>query len=352
MPKLNNYDLTIFITGCAGFIGFHLAKRLLGEGYIVTGADAINDYYDTRLKTGRLQELGITGAETTSTVYPRFTFYKADICDKERMGQIFETGNFDVVINLAAQAGVRYSLENPQAYIDSNIQGFLNMLELCRRHKPGHFIFASSSSVYGLNKKMPFSVRDHTDHPISLYAATKKSNEVMAHTYSHLFGIPTSGLRFFTVYGPWGRPDMAYFSFTKKIINGEPIDVFNEGNLMRDFTYINDIVEGIARLINKPPQANADFNTLEPDPSQSFAPYRLYNIGNNTPVKLIDFIETLEEAIGKKAVKNYLPMQPGDVYATYADISHLAAVTGFEPKTGIKEGLADFVQWYKTFYDV
>jgi UDP-glucuronate 4-epimerase len=344
--------LNILVTGSAGFIGFHLTKRLLAEGHTVVGVDSLNDYYDVNLKYGRLAELGIGDGSAASSIYPAFTFYNYDLCDKQNLEKLFASGNFEIVINLAAQAGVRYSLQNPQAYIDSNIQGFINILELCRNYKPKHLIFASSSSVYGLNKKMPFAVQDHTDHPISLYAATKKSNEVMAHTYSHLFGIPASGLRFFTVYGPWGRPDMAYFGFTKKIIEGESIDVFNQGDLMRDFTYIDDIVEGIVRLMDKPPFANENFDNFNPDPSSSFAPYRIYNIGNNTPVKLMEFIETLEDAIGKKAVKNFLPMQPGDVYATFADVAALSEVTGFHPETPIKTGLGNFVAWYKDFYNI
>lgn len=344
--------MNILVTGAAGFVGFHLSKRLLAEGHKVTGVDSVNDYYDVNLKYGRLAELGITGDAVSSTVYPGFAFYKYDLCDRQNLEKLFSENNFEIVINLAAQAGVRYSLQNPQAYIDSNIQGFMNILELCRNYKPKHLIFASSSSVYGLNKKMPFSVQDHTDHPISLYAATKKSNEVMAHTYAHLFGIPSSGLRFFTVYGPWGRPDMAYFGFTKKIVEGQSIDVFNEGDLMRDFTYIDDIVEGIVRLIDKVPVPDAGFDNFNPDPSTSYAPFRIYNIGNNTPVKLMDFIETLEDAIGKKAVKNFLPMQAGDVYATYADVAALADVTGFHPETSIKDGLSRFVEWYKDFYKI
>lgn len=344
--------MNILVTGAAGFVGFHLSKRLLAEGHKLTGIDSVNDYYDVNLKYGRLAELGITDNAVNSTVYPGFAFYKYDLCDRQNLEMLFRENNFEIVINLAAQAGVRYSLQNPQAYIDSNIQGFMNILELCRAYKPKHLIFASSSSVYGLNKKMPFSVKDHTDHPISLYAATKKSNEVMAHTYAHLFGIPSSGLRFFTVYGPWGRPDMAYFGFTKKIVEGQSIDVFNEGDLMRDFTYIDDIVEGIVRLIDKAPVADANFDNFNPDPSTSYAPFRIYNIGNNTPVKLMDFIETLEDAIGKKAVKNFLPMQAGDVYATYADVAALSDVTGFHPETSIKDGLGRFVAWYKDFYKV
>lgn len=344
--------MNILVTGAAGFVGFHLTKRLLAEGHTVTGVDSVNDYYDVNLKYGRLGELGISGNLAESNSYKNFKFYKYDLCDRENLETLFRENNFEIVINLAAQAGVRYSLQNPQAYIDSNIQGFMNILELCRNYKPKHLIFASSSSVYGLNKKMPFSVQDHTDHPISLYAATKKSNEVMAHTYAHLFGIPSSGLRFFTVYGPWGRPDMAYFGFTKKIVEGQSIDVFNEGDLMRDFTYIDDIVEGIVRLIDKAPTPDSNFDNFNPDPSTSYAPFRIYNIGNNTPVKLMDFIEILENAIGKKAVKNFLPMQAGDVYATYADVAALSDVTGFHPETTITDGLNRFVAWYKDFYNV
>lgn len=344
--------MKILVTGAAGFIGFHLSKRLLEEGNTVTGIDSINDYYDVNLKTGRLRELGIADTKAESTKYPAFTFYKMDICDYKELDKLFAEQEFDYVVHLAAQAGVRYSLENPQAYIQSNIQGFINILELSRKYEPKHLVFASSSSVYGLNRQMPFSPSHHTDHPVSLYAATKKSNEMMAHSYAHLYNIPCTGLRFFTVYGPWGRPDMAYFGFTQKIYAGQPIDVFNNGDLMRDFTYIDDIVDGIARLLPVIPQPQQFADSEQPDPSVSpAAPYRVFNIGNNEPVKLIDFIETLENALGKKAVKNYKPMQPGDVYATFADVSQLTAACGFQPKTNITTGLGHFAKWYKEFYN-
>ncbi|OYQ32116.1 hypothetical protein CHU92_14670 [Flavobacterium cyanobacteriorum] len=343
--------MKILVTGAAGFIGYHLSRRLLEENNTVVGIDSINGYYDISLKYGRLQELGIVPGQDTSIKYPGFSFYKIDISHLSQLSNVFKEHNFDYIIHLAAQAGVRYSLDNPQAYIESNIQGFINILELTRVHKPKHLIYASSSSVYGLNREMPFSTSHHTDHPVSLYAATKKSNEMMAHSYAHLFNIPTTGLRFFTVYGPWGRPDMAYFSFTKKIFEGQPIDVFNNGDLMRDFTYIDDIVDGIVKLLDVIPQPVNNHNSTEPDPAFSVAaPYRLYNIGNNKPVRLINFIEALEEAIGKKAVKNFKPMQPGDVYATFADISDLTTACGFMPATDIRSGLAKFVAWYKQFY--
>lgn len=344
--------MNILITGAAGFIGFHIAKRLIQENHIVFGIDSLNSYYSTRLKISRLKELGIENPfeESVQKGQESFQFIQLDLCNKSALNRLFVEQKFDVVINLAAQAGVRYSLENPQAYIDSNIQGFQNLLEASRAYPPKHLIFASSSSVYGLNQEMPFATHHHTDHPVSLYAATKKANEMMAHTYAHLFGIPCSGLRFFTVYGPWGRPDMAYFSFTEKILRGEPIDVFNNGDLMRDFTYVDDIVEGISRLIPVVPKGNSSFDLQNPNPSESTAPYKLYNIGNNTPVKLMDFIEALEDALGKKAIKNYKPMQAGDVYATFADVDSLTQACGFKPTTSIQEGLKKFVGWYKEFY--
>jgi UDP-glucuronate 4-epimerase len=342
--------MKILITGAAGFIGYHLTNRLLEEKSSIVGIDNLNDYYDVSLKHARLNELGIQKGGVKSSVFDNFTFHHQDICNKEFLGNLFATEKFDVVINLAAQAGVRYSLINPQAYIDSNIQGFLNILEACRQFKPKHLIFASSSSVYGLNHQIPFSAHHHTDHPVSLYAATKKANEMMAHSYAHLFGIPVSGLRFFTVYGPWGRPDMAYFSFTKKILHNESIEVFNNGELMRDFTYIDDVVEGIRRLIDKPPKPDESFDNLNPDPSTSSAPYRMYNIGNHEPVKLLEFINNLEEIIGEKAQKVFKPMQPGDVYTTYADVSALYSVCGFQPKTPLKYGLQKFVDWYRGYY--
>jgi len=341
---------TILVTGAAGFIGYHLSKKLLELGNDVVGIDNINDYYDTALKYGRLTDLGVEVSEPQSGKYAGFRFYKADISDKPALEEIFRNNSFDYIIHLAAQAGVRYSIENPDAYVQSNVQGFMNILEMARHYKPKHLIFASSSSVYGLNGQMPFSTSHHTDHPVSLYAATKKANEMMAHCYAQLYNIPCTGLRFFTVYGPWGRPDMAYFGFTQKIFNGQPIQVFNNGDLMRDFTYIDDIVDGIVRLIDKVPQKNEAFDNKNPDPSTSSAPYAIYNIGNNKPVQLKEFIETLENALGHEAVKEYKPMQQGDVYATFADVSALNKVCGFEPKTNIKEGLGKFAAWYKEFY--
>ncbi|CAM4014158.1 NAD-dependent epimerase [Alkalicoccus chagannorensis] len=321
----------------------YLSKRLMDGGQLVIGVDSINEYYDTKLKKDRLAYL---------KKYDDFSFYQVDLADRDGFNQIFEYNKIDVVINLAAQAGVRYSIENPHAYVDSNLVGFVNVLEACRHYDVKHLIYASSSSVYGANQKMPFSTTDEVNHPVSLYAATKKSNELMAHTYSHLYNIPTTGLRFFTVYGPMGRPDMAYYSFTNKIVNGEPIQIFNNGDMMRDFTYIDDIVDGIVRLLDQPPQGNPDFDRERPVASESYAPYKVYNIGNNQPVKLMDFIETLEKHLGMEAEKEYLPMQPGDVEATYADIDELKRDTGFAPTTTIDEGLGKFVAWYKDYYNV
>ncbi|AOM81657.1 NAD-dependent epimerase [Salisediminibacterium beveridgei] len=335
--------MNILISGAAGFIGMYLSKRLMEEGHQVVGVDNINDYYDTQLKQDRLALLNEYGA---------FSFYEVDLADRARFNQIFQDNQIDVVINLAAQAGVRYSLENPHAYVDSNLVGFVNVLEACRHYDVNHLIYASSSSVYGANQKMPFATTDEVNHPVSLYAATKKSNELMAHTYSHLYNIPTTGLRFFTVYGPMGRPDMAYFSFTKKIIAGETIQVFNNGDMMRDFTYIDDIVDGIVRLLDHPPKGNRDFDRANPTPNESHAPYKVYNIGNNQPVKLMDFIQTLEKHLGIEAKKEFLPMQPGDVEATYADIDELTRDTGFQPRTTIDEGLRKFVSWYKAYYQI
>ncbi|MCR4434815.1 MAG: NAD-dependent epimerase [Eubacteriales bacterium] len=334
---------TILLTGSAGFIGFHLSNRLLKEGYSVIGVDNLNNYYDVELKKSRLNLL----AENKN-----FSFIKASLEDYNSIQKIFNRKKISVVINLAAQAGVRYSLENPRAYIDSNIAGFLNILEACRHCRIEHLIFASSSSVYGANTHMPFSVHHNVDHPVSLYAATKKSNELMAHVYSHLYNIPATGLRFFTVYGPWGRPDMAYFSFTRAILEGKPIKVFNYGKMKRDFTYIDDIVEGIVRLIPRPPLPNPSWDRDAPDPASSFAPYKIYNIGNNRPVELSDFISVLEEHLGKKAVKEYLPMQSGDVAETFADIDDLMADVGFKPSTPIEEGLKRFIGWYKNYYRI
>ncbi len=328
----------ILITGATGFIGFHLSKKLCKEGWTVVGLDNINNYYDPKLKEARLNVLSTN---------KNFKFHKIDLTKKEALDSIFKNENFEYVVNLAAQAGVRYSITNPYAYIDSNILGFLNILECCRNFPVKHLIYASSSSVYGANKKIPFSVHQNVDHPLSLYAATKKSNELMAHTYSNLYKIPTTGLRFFTVYGPWGRPDMAAFLFTKAIFEGRPIDVYNFGNMKRDFTYIDDIVEGIFRLIPVIPSPDNDWKGENPDPSSSFAPYKIYNIGNNQPVELLKFIEILEEHTGKKANKNLLPMQPGDVYETFADVQDLMKTVGFKPKTNIEEGLKEFVDWFK-----
>ncbi|MBU9713488.1 NAD-dependent epimerase [Evansella tamaricis] len=335
--------MNILITGAAGFVGMHLSKRLLDLNYHIVGFDNINDYYEVKLKRDRLDII---------TRYSNFTFYEADLADQKAVNDCFQNENIDVVINLAAQPGVRYSLENPQAYINSNILGFTNILEACRHNEIKHLIYASSSSVYGANVKMPFSTSDAVDHPVSIYAATKKSNELMAHTYSHLFGVPTTGLRFFTVYGPYGRPDMAYYSFTKKIIDGETIKIFNNGDMERDFTYIDDIVEGIVRLIDQPPKPNNDWDRVNPDPSSSYAPYKVYNIGNNKPVRLMDFINTLEKHLGIEANKEFLPMQPGDVQATFADIDDLNKATGFKPTTSIDEGLKKFVDWYRQYYQI
>lgn len=335
--------MKILITGAAGFIGFHLSKKLLDESYQIIGIDNLNDYYDPSLKQSRL---GILGK------YNNFSFHKVDLKDKAAVDSIFETYQPTHVINLAAQAGVRYSIENPYAYVDSNLTGFMNILEACRNYPVEHLLYASSSSVYGGNKVAPFSTNHNVDHPVSLYAATKKSNELMAHTYSHLYGIPTTGLRFFTVYGPYGRPDMAYFSFTKDILAGKPIKVFNHGKMERDFTYIDDIVEGIVKLINKVPVANKEWDESKDDLSTSFAPYKIYNIGNNNPVQLTRFINALESALGKEAEKVYMDMQPGDVLRTYADVSDLEKDINFKPSTSIEDGLAKFVDWYEEYYKV
>ncbi|MDP4275132.1 MAG: NAD-dependent epimerase [Bacteroidota bacterium] len=348
--------MKILITGTAGFIGFHLAKRLISNGYEVVGLDSINDYYDLRLKYGRLKLTGIAKEEVEygkllqSSIYPNYKFIKLKLEDREKLFELFENERFDKVCNLAAQAGVRYSLTNPYAYIESNIIGFSNILEACRHNQVKHLAYASSSSVYGLNQKMPFSTSDNVDHPVSLYAASKKSNELMAHAYSHLFGLPTTGLRFFTVYGPWGRPDMALFIFTKAILEGKPIDVFNEGRMERDFTYIDDIVEGVARVIDHTPVANKNWERLNPDPSTSSAPYKIYNIGNSHPVKLMEFIETLENVLGRKSLKNLLPLQAGDVEKTWANVDDLISDLNYKPATSVKEGVTKFVQWYKEFY--
>ncbi|MDA8414844.1 MAG: NAD-dependent epimerase [Desulfobacteraceae bacterium] len=333
--------MKILVTGAAGFIGFHLAQRLLERGDEVVGLDNLNTYYDVSLKDARL---GLLEA------HPGFRFVRAALEDRPTVAALFSDEHFDMVVNLAAQAGVRYSLQNPNAYIDSNIVGFMNVLEGCRHNNVKHLVYASSSSVYGANTTVPFSVHDTVDHPVSLYAATKKSNELMAHTYAHLFGLPVTGLRFFTVYGPWGRPDMAYFSFTKAILEGRPIDVFNHGRMQRDFTYIDDIAEGIVRVLGHIPRPDPAWNAASPDPATSSAPYRLYNIGNNQPVELGHFIEVLEEYLGKKAHKNMLPIQAGEVLVTCADVDDLRHEVGFRPSTPIREGLRRFVEWYREFY--
>ena len=349
--------MKILVTGTAGFIGFHLAKKLLERGDEVVGIDNINDYYDVNLKYGRLQELGIEkddiveNKKTLSKRYNKHSFYRMNLADKEAMDRLFKTEQFDAVMNLAAQAGVRYSLENPHAYIESNVVGFLNILEGCRNHNVKNLAYASSSSVYGLNESQPFKTTDKTEHQVSLYAATKKSNEMMAHTYAHLYGIQTTGLRFFTVYGPWGRPDMAPMLFTDAILNDRAIKVFNNGKMSRDFTYIDDIVDGVMKVIDNPAQANEKWDAKEPEISSSSAPYKLYNIGNNAPLPLMTFIETLEDALGKKAEKNFMPMQDGDVVSTYADVTGLIEDFGYKPDTKLQDGIAEFVKWYREFYN-
>jgi UDP-glucuronate 4-epimerase len=331
------------VTGVAGFIGFHVARRLLERGDDVVGIDNLNDYYDVRLKQDRLAQL---------TPYERFRFEKLDISDAPMMEWLFSEYEFDVVIHLAAQAGVRYSLINPHAYVQSNIVGFLHILEGCRHHGCRHLVYASSSSVYGANTKLPFSVHDNVDHPLSLYAASKKANELMAHTYSHLYGLPTTGLRFFTVYGPWGRPDMALFVFTRAILEGRPIEVYNHGRMRRDFTYIDDVVEGVVRVADRPATGNPEWSGDRPDPGTSRAPFRVYNIGNHRPVELDYFISVLEKCLGKTARKNLLPLQPGDVPATFADVDDLMRDVGFQPSTPIEVGIQRFVDWYRQYYGI
>jgi UDP-glucuronate 4-epimerase len=335
--------MRVLVTGTAGFIGNFVAERLLARGDEVIGLDNVNDYYDTRLKEDRLGRIAD---------HSGFTEARVSLEDRAAVAEVFERHRPDRVVHLAAQAGVRYSLENPHAYADSNLTGFLNILEGCRYHGVEHLVFASSSSVYGANTDMPFSVHHNVDHPVSLYAATKKANELMAHTYCHLYGIPMTGLRFFTVYGPWGRPDMALFKFTKAILEDQPIDVYNHGRMQRDFTYIDDIVEGVVRVADRIPEANPDWSGDAPDPSSSYVPYRLYNIGNHSPVALMDFIATLERALGKEAEKNYLPMQPGDVHATYADVADLQEAVGFSPDTPLQTGIERFVDWYRAYYEI
>jgi len=335
--------INVLVTGTAGFIGYHVACKLLKRGDRVLGVDNLCDYYDVRLKESRLGQLQERHG---------FKFVKLDVADRQAVEELFRRERFDRVIHLAAQVGVRYSLKNPQAYVDSNLVGFANVLEGCRQNGIKHLVFASSSSVYGANTAMPFSVRQNVDHPLSLYAATKKANELMAHTYSHLYGLPTTGVRFFTVYGPWGRPDMAVFLFTKAILEGRPIDVFNYGRMQRDFTYIDDIVEGVVRILDTPPEPNSQWSGEKPDPATSSAPYRIYNIGNHSPVELAYVIEVIEKCVGKKAKKNLLPMQPGDVPATFADIDDLVREVGFRPCTPIEDGIARFVAWYREYYGV
>lgn len=370
--------MKILVTGSAGFIGFHLAQRLLERGDTVVGIDNINDYYDVNLKYARLAETGISRDDIArserhpelvsgslenllvqSNKYLNYRFAKIDLTDKDRIMQLFETEKFDKVCNLAAQAGVRYSLENPHAYINSNIVGFINILEACRHHNIKHLAYASSSSVYGNNTKMPLSTSDNVDHPISLYAATKKSNELMAHTYSHLFGLPTTGLRFFTVYGPWGRPDMALFLFTKAILEDKPIQVFNNGNMVRDFTFVDDIVEGVVRVIDSPPAQGileagvSEVGATEAaSPTQHSAPYKIYNIGNSSPVPLMEYIAAIEKTLGREAKKEYLPMQPGDVPRTEADVTDLVENLGYKPNTPVQKGIERFIEWYKKYFKI
>lgn len=362
--------MKILVTGTAGFIGYHLAKRLLENGHEVVGLDNINDYYDINLKYARLEEMGVNQVPCSmdhvqSSKYKKYRFYKLDLQEKDQIFSIFQDEKFDKVVHLAAQAGVRYSLENPWAYLDSNITGFMSILEACRHNDIRHLVYASSSSVYGLNKKMPLSTSDNVDHPISLYAATKKSNELLAHSYSYLYQIPVTGLRFFTVYGPWGRPDMALFLFTKAILEDKPIDVYNYGEMVRDFTYVDDIVEGIVRVMDNIPQMqDAGYRTQDTDhdssrvtrhasldPSMSpAAPYRLYNIGNSNPVQLMSFIEAIEKSLGKKAKKNLMEIQPGDVPETFADVSGLESDVGYKPSTAVEDGIRKFIKWYRAYY--
>ena len=335
--------MKVLVTGAAGFIGFHLAQRLLERGDAVVGLDSLNAYYDVRLKEARLAIL---------RKLPGFQFVKADLAHRNAMEEVLTRAKFDAVVNLAAQAGVRYSIENPRAYVDANVSGFMNVLEGVRQHGTGHLVYASTSSVYGINTRMPFDEHQNTDHPVSLYAATKKANESMAHAYAHLFGVRATGLRFFTVYGPWGRPDMALFKFTKGILAGEPIPVFNEGKMVRDFTYVDDIVEGVVRVIDRPAEPDTQWDGDKPDAATSSAPWRLYNIGNNQRVELMTYIRALEAALGKKAKLQMLPMQAGDVMATEADTTELERLTGFKPKTAVEEGIKRFVEWYRGYYQV
>ncbi|MGI8952525.1 MAG: NAD-dependent epimerase [Chitinophagaceae bacterium] len=357
LPQRIN-SMKILVTGTAGFIGFHLANRLINAGHIVTGLDSINDYYDINLKYNRLSFAGIStqfisyNKKIISTKNENYFFYQLLLEDKENLQNIFKTEQFDIVINLAAQAGVRYSLVNPQAYVNSNIIGFLNILECCRYHQIKHLIYASSSSVYGLNDKIPFSTLQNTDHPVSLYAASKKSNELMVHVYSHLFNLPVTGFRFFTVYGPWGRPDMALFIFTKSIIENKPIQLFNNGNMLRDFTYVDDVVEGIVRVMHHAPEPSANWHYSDSEISSSSAAYKIYNIGNNAAVLLLDFVKAIEKELGIEAIKEYLPMQPGDVAATFADVNDLVKKFNYKPSTSIQYGIREFIKWYKSYYNI
>jgi UDP-glucuronate 4-epimerase len=335
--------VSVLLTGAAGFIGFHVAQRLLADGQRVVGVDNLSDYYDPTLKQARLDLL---------RPHANFVFERVDVSDRAAMPELFRQHRPTRVVHLAAQAGVRYSLQNPHAYVDANLVGFVNVLEGCRHQEVGHLVFASSSSVYGANTRLPFSVHDNVDHPLSLYAASKKANELMAHTYAHLYNLPCTGLRFFTVYGPWGRPDMALFLFTRAILEGRPIDVFNEGRMRRDFTYIDDIVEGIVRVLWKPPAGDLSWSGDRPDPGTSRAPYRIYNIGNDTPVELLRYIEVIEAKLGRKAQKNLLPLQPGDVPATRADVEDLVRDFGYQPRTTVEEGVARFIEWYRAYYRV
>ena len=340
--------MPLFVTGFAGFIGYHLTRKLLIEGHDVVGIDNINPYYDPNLKSARLNELNNLANEENKNFFPII----GDICNENLIADLFKRYKPDAVINLAAQAGVRYSIENPNAYIQSNIVGFNNILEACRNNETKHLIYASSSSVYGGNKKMPLSEKDGVNHPVSLYAATKRSNELVAHSYSHLYGIAATGLRFFTVYGPWGRPDMALFLFTKAILENKPIKIFNDGNMIRDFTYIDDIIESIYLLLDKPPQKNNNFSFEKPDPSKSWAPHRIFNIGNSNPVQLMDFIKAIENELNTNSIKEFLPMQPGDVEATSADTKSLEDFVNFKPKTSVEEGIKNFINWYKKYYKI
>ena len=350
--------MKILITGTAGFIGFHLANNLLERGDEIIGLDSINDYYDQRVKYGRLEQAGIQLSDIQynflahSSKHKNYRFIKLQLEDKSNLDRLFTKEKFDAVVNLAAQAGVRYSIENPQAYIDSNIVGFINILEACRHHGVNNLAYASSSSVYGLNESYPFSTSANVDHPMSLYAASKKTNELMAHTYSHLYGISTTGLRFFTVYGPWGRPDMALFLFTKAALEGKPIKVFNNGDMLRDFTYVDDIIEGITRVVDNPAKSNQAWSGKAPDPSCSSAPYKVYNIGNNNPVRLMEFIEAIEKTLGRTVEKEFLPLQAGDVPATYADVHDLVRDLDYRPVTQVQQGIDNFVAWYRAFFNV